>query len=471
MSLSKTSVGMAQITGQVLAGKGIELTVVPNTPLQVLTDLSTDELKLHDGAKALEGTFERQDLAVSLLSSADAVMPGQTVSAHTEQMEQAVQMLVRALGNTLDLAQNVVNPTIDRVVKKVTEHIDETMAKSLNVLNIVQQRPDPIFDSIYLQEATDRYSRSLSSVPLRSFGLPAGDIAELLKTGHAGMDEQLEAFLGRVGVDYAASVWSDLFGSAAANTSDVFGRPSQATAAVLAFFYAAKINLEIPAGLNVELSDWRAHTSAVMAAAGAAIVNFRNVREQQRRYGPLVLSCPHEAEPVGDIVVDGDKYTAWLGAGGSPELIFATAYGDKKFDAVRMIENAEKLKDSWSKIHAMYQNKLAYVRFDAMVSGLKAAMTAEINSTEGVDTEACHVRLREILPRIKQRGLQELWHSVRKVVCRVLYPQTDVEALLLAIDDQAKLHEGKETRELALYATIELTARWLADQVVATYHN
>ncbi len=474
MSLSKTSVGMAQIVGLQLANRRIELSAVNETPVQVLTELSTGELKLHESAKALAGTFERQDLAVSLLSGADAVMPGQSVSDHTEQMAESVQMLARAISSTLDLAQNTVNPAIDRVVKSTTAAIDEAMAKASNILEIVQDRPDPIFDSIYLQEAVARYANSVRDINLRGFGLPAGDIAARLTTGHAGMDEQLSEFIGRVGLDFATAVWNDTFGTPPARSTDLFARPSQANVAVLVFFYAAKVSVEIPEGLNIELSEWRAYTTGLMAAAGSAIVYGNDERDRRRKSGPMVMSCPRDPEPVGQIVVDGDKYAAWLGAGGSPELIFATAYGDKNFDPVKMLDNAPKLTEDWGKIFGMYQNKLAYVRFDAMISGLRAALTSEINALENDALKgslgAYHDRLREMLPRVKQRGLEELWDTARKLVCRVIYPHTDAEALLLAIDEQAKIHGDKPVRELALYATIEIVARWLTDQMVAKYH-
>jgi len=470
MALSKTSVGMAQILGLNLANKGIKLNPVNETPVSVLTDLSTAQLKLDESARALEGGFERPELSASLFAGAEAVAPGTELSPHTVQMDESVQMLSRAIGNTLDLTQNVVNPMIDRVVKKIGEAMDAAVQAAQSPLEIIQQRPDPIFDSFYLQESVSRYAGQTRDIQLQSLGIPATDIAERLKTGHAGMDEQIAEFLSRVGVEFAASVWDQLFNSAPASSLDVFARPSQQNEAVCAYFFAARAGVDIPEGLNIDLGVWKHYCASILAAAGSAIVFGYEERAAQRKFGRLVLSCPPEVQPVGRITVDGDKYADFLAQGGSPELIFATAYGDRNFDAAHMLSRADYLKDSWSKVVGMFQSAVAYQRFDAMVSGMKAAVTAEINGLAEEDLigdrASYHERLADRCTHAKQRDVENLWHFARKAICRVIYPHTDAEALLLQIDEQSKIHPEKPVRELALYATIEIVARWLVEQLV-----
>lgn len=474
MALSNTSVAMAQILSQSLGAKGIELQPKAETPVAILTDLSTTQLKLNESAIAREGGFERPNLTVSLLSGAEEPMPGTDVSAHTLQMNDSVQLLTRVLNHTLNLAQNTVNPMIERVVAKIGESIDAAVQASASPLDLIQQRQDPILDSHYLLESAGRYVNQRRDVPLRSLGLPAGDVLERLLTGHAGMDEQLRGFIDRVGVEFAASVWDRVFNSTPVNSMDVFARPSQAKEAVCAYFFAAKALTDVPAGLNMDLSEWRAYASSILAAAGASIVASADDRAAQRKTGRLVISCPPEQQPVGAIVVDGEKYSHWIEAGGSPELIFATAYGDRNFDPQRMIERAESLKAEWDRIVAFYQNAASFKRFDAMVSGMKAQLTTEINAIPDDELvgsrEDYHERLRERCAHAKQRDLEELWYFALKAVCRVVFPHTDVESLLLAIDEQDKIHPGKPARELALYATIELVARWLVGQLTPQAH-
>jgi hypothetical protein len=109
-----------------------------------------------------------------------------------------------------------------------------------------------------------------------------------------------------------------------------------------------------------------------------------------------------------------------------------------------------------------------------MVEGMRAAVCKEIMALPDDqlwgDRSGYHDRLRDFAHKAKQRDLQDLWHFARTAVCQVVFPQTDAEALLLAIDEQSKLHPNKDVRELALYATIELVARWLADQLVVKNH-
>ncbi|QVD49079.1 hypothetical protein LUCX_9 [Xanthomonas phage vB_XciM_LucasX] len=468
--LNKTSVAMAQVLSQALAVRGVELAPVNNTPVQVLTELSTQSLVLEEGLRLSEGGFERPDVAVSLENDADFDGGVGGIGAHEEQMEQSTKMLSTVLTTTLDLAQNVVTPMIDRVVQAVSATIDNKMAAVAVPLEIIQQRPDPIFDSPYLQEAVSRHAGQNILVPIKSLGLAKPDILELVKTGHAGMDAQVAEFIERNGLEFAEGVWSDLFVSTTGSSGDVYGRISQAKAAVLAYFYASRLLNETPDGLNMELSDWRAYIAGILSSSGAAIVAYLQSRDWARKHGPLVLGAPLGQNPQGQVVVDGDKYVAYLAAGGTPEAIFGEVYGDRNFSATYLLENNERLAGYWNKILGLWQQQIASKRFDALAEGLDKAMRAEIANLDeslGLAKEGCYTRLRERLQHLKARDLEDLWHLARKAVCRVIFPQTDIESLLLAIDEQSKAHEGVDVRELALYATVELVARWLVDQITS----
>lgn len=475
MSLSQTSVAMATIVSQTLAAKGLELKPVNETPLQELVELSTTQVKLNDSMVVGNGVLEPQDFTAALLAGAnDAPQEGQE-SDHSIRMRESASLLARVLNNTLDLAQNTVTPMIQRVFDKIGETIDSKLQAAGCPLELVQQRPDPIFNSVYLVESVARYKQQPRQVPLRSLGLEIGDVNARLTTGHQGMDEQLAGFVERHGQDFVTSVWNQLFNSAPASSMDVFGRTSQADEAVLAYFYAAKALQEVPAGLDLELSAWRQYCSSLLAAAGATICAYLDERVLAQKFGQLVLAWPSEPEPLGKIVVDGDKYQNWLAQGGAPELIFATAYGDRKFDPQTMLDRAEKLRVEWDRTMSLYTTTINYKRFDALVEGLRGALSTEINALPenqlSSTREIAHTRLREIAHAAKLGDLQNLWAFVRHAVCATLFSQTDIESLLLAIDEQGKSRPETPTRELALYATIEIVAKWLFDQLTVDTHR
>lgn len=478
MSLSKTSLGMATVVGQALTKRGVQLQAVNDTPLAALVGLSTQQLQVEASLTGPLGNFERSDIVTALESDADAAIPGTNVSAHSQQLGESVEMLGRVLTNIHNLAQNVVNPTIDRVVKSIGEHIDAAQLAGVSPLSIVQQRPDPILDSVYLRESVSRYAGTPREFSLRGFpALVRPHAGSLLQTGHAGMDEQLTAFLGRVGEDYAAQVFADVFISPPAGATEIYSRPSQTDKAVLVYFFAAKLLQEIPEGLNVSLSEWQSYVSGILASAGSAIAASYDERAKRRQYGTIVLSCPEGDQPVGNLVVDGDKYDQFVAAGGTPELIFAEAYSTKNFDGESMLTKVEPLTARWAQVQALYQGQVAIKRFDAMIAGARKQITTEINDLgddqlpPGCDKGALHDILNERMSHAKMRDLEDLWHFARKAVCRVLFFHTEAESLLLAIDQESKTNPETPVRELALFATIEIVARWLVDQMAYTDHQ
>ena len=475
MSLSKTSLGMAQLVGQTLATKGIELFPVNGTPVQVLTDLSSNALIVTESANALQGSFDRPDMVALLSEGADASPTPDEVSQHTIQMSESVQNLVRVLQRSLDLTQNVVNPMIDRVYRSTAAYMETKLEATSSPLEIVQKRPDPIFDSIYLQESTSRYVNQLRDVPLRSLNIPVGDLEARLFTGHSGMDAQLRDFLNRMGPEHATRVWDSIFNVAPISSMSVFGQLTDVCSAVFALFFAMRAANEAPAGANIHLSEWKAYCASLTAAAGATIQAYLTHGELMRPSTQLVLSYPPPNCQSGPVYVDGAKYVDWLARGGSPELIFATVYGDRNFDANRMLEAKDKLLSDWGKIMSLYQTQVGFLRCEAMAQGLRAAVTTEINGLDEnilpVDKrEACHVALRSLVHAVKQRDLDDLWGLCRRTVCRTMFAHTEAETLLDSIDEQAKLHNEKDVRELALYATIDLVARWLCTQLASKAH-
>lgn len=131
----------------------------------------------------------------------------------------------------------------------------------------------------------------------------------------------------------------------------------------------------------------------------------------------------------------------------------------------------------WAQVQALYQGQVAIKRFDAMIAGTRKQITTEINDLSadqlppGCDKGALHERLNERLGHAKMRDLDDLWHFARKAVCRVLFFHTEAESLLLAIDQESKNNPDVPVRELALFATIEIVARWLVDQMAYTDHS
>lgn len=464
--LSKTTLGVSFSLAETLADRHVKLEAVNDSPLDSLVRYSTQAVDAQ-GSVALGVQLQSRPLSELLEIGAAQEIGGNF--PHDDLIHHITTQAAGLLGATHDVAQNKVIPAIRRVVEAVSTAIDESVKAGTSPLEIIQQRFEPLYDFVYLRDLTARYQSAISSVALHQFDIVPGDYLEALSIGHTTIDEAVKEAAQRYGQERLAALWDRLFGrSATGTTQEVF--QSDPTAAALGFFFAARLTTCTPEGLSTDSSAWSAHVNRVMAAAGAWICRHYAMRAQTVAAGAMVLECPGGQQPVGTIVVDADVYAKFIAEGGSPEVLFGAAYSTRQFEPAKLLADAVKHRAYWDSVVAMYRNATASMRTDAMITSLRAAVTAEINNLSEddllIDRPAMHSLLQEHLTHVKARQIEDLWDLARKAICRTMYRSTEVEAFLLAMDEQSKLTPDLPAREIATLASIDFIAKWLSELIV-----
>lgn len=471
MSLTKTSVGLAHMIASSLADQKIELSAVPNTYVDELTRMSTGVLEMQ------ESIAPAGRLNVTMLSLADALEAGASATTddvqypHGSALVRAAENNGRILGATLDLTQNKVTPMIARVVEGINKVVTERLQGMDSPLTLVERKDDPMLSSHYLQENVARYAGYPTGMHLRNFGL-GGAVWNLANTGHSSMDAEILEFVNRVGPEKITQVSNALFNGGAASSSEIYGLADQFSNSVVAYFIAIQGLTNVPEGLNCSLEEWNSYCSQIVSTAGAAIAYVMGRREHINSKGLLVLSSPNQGAETGTIEVNSARYADYLANGGTIEALYGSFYERGNFEPGYLMENQARLTKDWENSLGLWKTQLVGARLDAMIAATSAVLTAEINALpeeELVGTrESYHARLRERLTHAKARDFDNMWHFARKAVCRVVFPHTDAEVLLLGVEQQEKIYPGAPVRELALRAATELMGVWLAEQIVTT---
>lgn len=471
MSLTKTSVGLAHMIASSLADQRLELGTVPNTSVDELTSMSTGVLEMQ------ESIHPAGRLNVTMLSLADALEAGASATAddakypHDSALVTFAEGAGRVLASTLDLTQNKVTPMIGRVIEAINAQITERLQGTESPLQLIERKDDPMLSSHYLQENVARYAGYPTNMRLQSFGLASCDW-NLANTGHSSMDAEIAEFLGRVGPERVAHVCNSLFNGGAANSSEVFGLADQFENAVIAYFLAIQGLTNVPDGLNCSLEEWNSYCSQIVSTAGAAIAYVISRRDRANSTGLLVVASPLQGSESGTIEVNSARYADYLAKGGTVEALYGSFYERGNFDPTYLLAHQERLAKDWDNSLGMYKTQMVGARLDVMIAATISVLTAEINAIPEEELvgprDAYHSRLRERMTHAKARDFDNMWHFARKAVCRVLYPHTDAEVLLLGMEQQEKIYPGAPARELALRAAVELMGAWLAEQIVTT---
>lgn len=471
MSLTKTSLGLAHMIASSLADQNVELGTVPNTSVDELTRLSTGVLEMQ------ESIHPAGRANVTMLSMADALEAGASATTdeahypHSGAMERFAQNAGRVLASTLDLTQNKVTPMIGRVVEAINRTVTERLQGMDSPLTLVERKDDPMLSSHYLQENVARYAGYPTGMRLRNFGLGACSW-NLAGTGHSGMDSEVAEFTNRVGQEKINWVCNALFNGGAANSSEIYGLADQFENSVIAYFLAIQGLTNVPDGINCSLEEWNSYCSQIVSTAGAAIAYVMSRRDKVNATGLLVVSAPLNGATSGVIEVNAARYADYLAQGGTVEALYGSFYERGNFEPGYLLANQERLTKDWENSLALWKTQLVGARLDAMIAATTAVLTAEINAIPEEELvgsrEAYHARLRERMGHAKARDFDNMWHFARKAVCRVIFPHTDAEVLLLGVEQQEKIYPGAPVRELALRAAVDLMGAWLAEQIVTT---
>jgi len=465
--LTQNDVKIGALVADYFASKGQSLQALDQTPLSAL--IASSMCVYNDQAGDAAGQLQTGSMFAD---------PSGKVQ-HDLVMEEAVQAVSRAIGFNLSLARNTVNPIVKQVRDDIVDQLSARQSAGLSPLAVVPFQYPALWNSPVLVEYVARYGEQVpADVTLSIGGLAVpGDLKGALLTGGDRFDAEITQFANQVGDGAIAAMWDALFGTGGSRQlSEVLAyRLDNLNAPVLAFLLANRAEREIPEGVNADAMTWKLHCTAIAARAGNAIVRNLKLRGDDSRMKRLVLRAPVGDEPEGDIIVNGDVYNQWLNDGGTPEVLFGALYAKADLFYNSLLQNAETYRQSWKNAYRLLQNRAAGQRFGDLVAATNAAMSKAINELDDnllvEDRGALHARLAERLQRVQPRDLDDLYYLARKSVCRVMFPHTDAEGILNEIDVVAKANPDMDLREVALLATIDFTAKWLAKLVTVVQVN
>lgn len=465
--LTKGSLHAAYPLAERLASQGAVLAPLPNTPLEAIVNSSLIHVNV---ARATPNGMETMgDFGTTLIEG--STFADQTGGvAHDNEMAKAVENASVAVLFNLDLARNKVNPIVKAVMETAQKAMDDGAKASLSPLSVEPFYYLPIWDSALLSDLVERHTGTvLSETPLQSLQIPRpASFAEAMSTGAANFDAEVTSFCNSVGEEYLASVWNSVFSPNAARTliTVLRGNYEQANAGLITYLMARRYNEEVPEGVNMDLNAWRAYISTIMAQAGRDVVRTLQKRRQDIQMGVLVIQSPTSDEPAGVIKVNGDVYEQWLRDGGSPDLLMGAAFAGNERGYKALLEKADFFMKSLQRNRALLESQAGFERFTNLVSGLRTALTAQINALPEdlavAGRAVLHERLRKHISHVSQSDLECLWSVARRLVCRTMFPHTDVEVVLKAIDKAAKENPEMDVREAALLATVDYVSTWVS---------
>lgn len=454
-----------------LASKGLTLSAKQDTPLALLCS----------AGRLIEPTNVNIDAPVgNRILEASRSKNLQGICEHDLVMDEVVEVVKKTITWNLDLARNQINPAIMAGVEGVQNYVADKQALDPTLISIKPQVFHSIWGSHFLTGMIERYSETPVSDVLLDRVIPVDANRsgfELVDTGITSMNVELKSFIETLPADYVSHVYQELFGPGSPDTvsrllsviNPAYADPCRV---LVVFLLASQLLNNIPDGVAMSVAQYREFISAVLAQSGRALCRILTRREANVTNKALILDWSRNgADQIGVepivIQVNGDVYTKWLEAGGCPEVLFGAFVTDRNYSFDQLLERKVQYLSVWERQERVITTNKRLQKANHMQLGLARSIEAQIDAMpdEYLLTERSiyktnlHNYIRN-MPHNWHEG--DVYQTVRKTICNVVFPHTNAFEILCAIDAACADNPELPVREAGLLAVTEIVSIWVA---------
>lgn len=405
------------------------------------------------------------------------------IFVHDLAKDEVVTAVAATIAANLDLARNVVIPMArDTHLNYLTvlEQLEKDVIQPVSIL------PN-VYHAIWGMPQLIGMIERFESTPKATIEFPAGMpsmneevIVDLMKTGIPELDMEIGAWVKDQADGKIRDVFNNVFVSryqmpggyinAKHKTEEGYDRNDL----LALFLVAASFENNLPDGVDIDLNTLRRGMWAVRDQVGRILASELRRREMIRKNNTLVIDISEK--PVGDniyrvVSVNNDVYRKYLEEGGTPESIYGAIVYDESTTYGMLLSNKENNERRWANHHGMFIQRTGAEMFTAQKRALlNAVMKSYLqtdNEERGVSEASMSAMLKDAVEAIEPGDFKKDNGQVivRDVVCKTIFAHTNVGRVLSAMDAVEETDPELTPREAALFATIDLLARWMADQI------
>ena len=443
--------------------------------------------------------------------SPDAIIEASSVkevdgnSTHDLLMEKYSQLAARTVQDNLLLARTVVNPLIRDALKEVHARIDETININMNRIAVVSVKTPEALLSPAIADLVSRYDdTAFENVEIQHIfpDMNAEQIIDAAMTGSKAYDTPLRSFLESISADKLQRIYRGVFSvnidpnpnsdnkvvavyrnnTTPAYLSyyvcypDTYNDEAK-EASLLCFLLAKKFMNDVPEGIDMNLTDYKAYVSLVMEQCGRVLAIYLRKQADQFKRQTLVLGFPTRnpeaiyAMDNAQIKVDSHLYEEWLRQGGSPEIILgAFVTGDiKEIDkGAALLEGADKYKEAWNRFYGLLKTEQMSQIFNTTVTAVRDVISKMIATSDenlGLNRAEAQDRLASIISGLAIYDTKNVHALVRDIVCDTMFPNKNVKRILALVDHYAEENPNMPILEAAYWATMDLVVDWVSSMI------
>lgn len=400
-----------------------------------------------------------------------------TESLHDEKMEWTVELVLKGVTKDLEIAKNVVKPTISQVLDELEKHVAQAFSTSAAGIELVQRDVPKVFLNQKIENLFERYK----TLPLSNIktmlvfpDLAPAEIRRRVNTGDDELNELIAEVADVNDLEELVSSYRHYFTKDGHSELQLTGALDKSSAVKLLLMYFLTIGLEydLPEGVNASANGVGLYLKTLRGALGAAV--YRQLRAIERAVEDKELITSVQGSLADrKVYLNRTVYDNFLNEGGTPEAILGAVASNHSFSFNSILLNRSKLEKIWEtqleNIHAKNNmNKLTLV-----TTALRKIIAKIINDLEvipdGAGTKGdMQRRLVTATSNFFLTDMEKLPQSIKRIVFEVLYPEQTNARFIIDTMDAKEVDDSQDPeayRRAAAEVARQLIAQWLVKNV------
>jgi len=383
--------------------------------------------------------------------------------AHRVAKADIIRLASASVSRLHDIARNQVLPEIKELAGKVQEYVSARRLEATLPYQVVMREIPAVYSNPALAQLAQRYPNpSQLDYIVRPIGVMTLDrVKELVKTGMAGFDAELDQALSVSNDEGYAAVMEVLAGRTGVQTIKADYLPGVLVAAQAVYD-------EPEPGVNMTLVEYNDQVNRLLGKTAQLLRGAMLRYNEAEKLGTLYTTEGRDS--ITNIVVMGKAYRALLEKGLTPEALIGNEMTSRKFTAGQLIENKALLETVYNRemnLQAVkVQSSMAVIVKDALRGVIGQALADRQMGEAAIEANQTLITL---LGKVSERNCDDLNTLVTEIVCEVFYPRTDALTFIRLMNRVgATLDADTDPREIALMATIKYVNFWLTRQLGLT---
>lgn len=464
--LSREAVQSAWALTEKLDECNLYVEPVPQTPLFALVAASRPPL---DMLRVGEGAY-MPDLDLIDHMANSSMAPGVQGSQHDLCQDEITPTLFEAIRGHIKFARTVVAPLVDTLASGVRQALADQSTSSLLGMEVVVIETPEIFTNDMLRRTVEKFNDIGYDNPVvrtRVGPLDAAGVRELMTTGSAGLDKDLDLWIDYAGGDgWLVAAYNRVFRSLESDIVESFAEmTSGPDSALITFLIARKLcEVDPPEGTEMPLAAYEQLMVDMRNQAAKQTLYWLESYESDLKQGKMITYSDDR-----QAFVQADLYRKWINEGGSNEVIFGNLLNKPVLTHVSAItERASDMLAAWQK-HSVYITSLeANRRFERTKSFLSRQFHSQLqedtDQTNLGNAEQVMERFTQALDQTREGEMQCLDSLVLRLICHSRFPHTNAYDILDGINTAMKQNPELDQREAAAISMAKYIGTWVASQ-------